>query len=111
SLHAALPIFLLSILGIVFILLPALLAGYDPILMSLLIAGVILALALFGTHGFSPLSVIAFGGTIGAVLVTSAVAWWFVEMLRLTGYGSDASVYLTFATNGELDLVGLLLGS
>src|SRR5690606_32774822 len=65
----------------------------------------------FGTHGFSPLSVIAFGGTIGAVLVTSVVAWWFVEMLRLTGYGSDASVYLTFATNGELDLVGLLLGS
>lgn len=102
---------LLSILGIVFILLPALLAGYDPILMSLLIAGVILALALFGTHGFGPLSLIAFGGTIGAVLVTSAVAWWFVEMLRLTGYGSDASVYLTFATNGELDLVGLLLGS
>ncbi len=102
---------LLSILGIVFVLLPAILAGYDPILMSLLIAGVILALALFGTHGFNALSVIAFGGTIGAVLATTAVAWWFVEMLRLTGYGSDASVYLTFATNGELDLVGLLLGS
>lgn len=101
----------LSILGIVFVLLPALLAGYDPILMSLLIAGVILALALFGTHGINPVSVIAFGGTLSAVLVTSAVAWWFVGFLRLTGYGSDASVYLTFATDGQIDLVGLLLGS
>lgn len=102
---------LLSIAGIVFVLLPALLAGYDPILMSLLISGVILALALFGTHGFTALSTIAYVGTVSAVLLTSALAWWFVNALRLTGYGSDASVYLNFATRGELDLAGLLLGS
>lgn len=101
----------LSIAGIVFVLLPALLKGYDPILMSLLIAGVILALALFGTHGFNALSSIAFGGTLLAVLATSVVAWFSVFGLRLSGYGDDASVYLTFATNGSLDLVGLLLGS
>ncbi len=102
---------LLSIVGIVFVLLPALLAGYDPIVMSLLISGVILALALFGTHGFSALSTIAYAGTVAAVLVTSGIAWWFVGILRLSGYGSDASVYLNFATRGELDLAGLLLGS
>lgn len=102
---------MLSILGIVFVLLPAILAGYDPILMSLLISGVILAFALFGTHGFNALSTIAYCGTVSAVLVTSALAWWFVDMLRLSGYGSDASVYLNFATRGELDLAGLLLGS
>ncbi|OGG85911.1 hypothetical protein A2392_00680 [Candidatus Kaiserbacteria bacterium RIFOXYB1_FULL_46_14] len=102
---------LLSIIGIVFILLPALLAGYDPILMSLLISAVILALALFGTHGFNALSSIAFGGTVLAVLATSALAWLFVSGLRLSGYGSDASVYLNFATDGQLDLSGLLLGS
>lgn len=101
----------LSILGIVFVLLPSLLAGYDPILMSLLISGVILALALFGTHGFNALSTIAYFGTVSAVLVTSGLAWWFVNVLRLSGYGSDASVYLNFATRGELDLAGLLLGS
>lgn len=102
---------ILSMMGIAFVLLPALLAGYDPILMSLLIAGVILALALFGTHGFNALSTIAFSGTVMAVLFTSGIAWIFVNMLRLSGYGSDASVYLNFATRGELDLAGLLLGS
>jgi uncharacterized membrane protein len=101
----------LSIIGIVFVLLPALLAGYDPILMSLLISAVILALALFGTHGFTAISTIAYLGTVSAVLATSAIAWWFVGALRLSGYGSDASVYLNFATRGELDLAGLLLGS
>lgn len=101
----------LSIFGIVFLLLPALLAGYDPVLASLAIAGLILALALFGTHGFSSVSTLAFGGTLLAVLATSTLAWFFVSYLRLSGYGDDASVYLTFATGGELDLVGLLLGS
>ena len=107
----ALASLLLSIAGIVFVLLPALLVGYDPILMSLLISAVILALALFGTHGFSALSTIAYLGTVAAVLATSLIAWWFVGALRLSGYGSDASVYLNFATRGELDLAGLLLGS
>ncbi len=107
----ALTSLLLSILGIVFVLLPALLAGYDPILMSLLISVVILALALFGTHGLNALSSIAFGGTVTAVLFTSALAWVFVSWLRLSGYGSDASVYLNFATEGQIDLAGLLLGS
>jgi len=31
--------------------------------------------------------------------------------MRLSGFGSDASVYLNFATDGKLDFAGLLLGS
>lgn len=101
----------LSIAAILFVLVPALLAGYDPILVSLGIAGVILAIALFGTHGINPRSITAFCGTFSAVLVTSVIAWLFVDAMRLTGFGSDASVYLNFATNGTLDFSGLLLGS
>lgn len=102
---------LASIAAIVFVLVPALLAGYDPALSSFAIAGVILALALFGTHGVNSLSVTAFGGTFLSVGLTCLVAWFFVTNMRLTGFGSDASVYLNFATEGQLDLVGLLLGS
>lgn len=102
---------LISIGAIVFLLIPALLSGYDPALASLLIASLILAVVLFGTHGLHALSTIAFSGTILAVLATSAVAFVFVNGLRLSGYGSDASVYLNFATEGSLDLAGLLLGS
>ncbi len=100
----------LSIAAILFVLVPALLAGYDATLTTVGIAAVILAVALFGTHGINPRSVIAFLGTYGAVLITALVAYPSVHIMRLTGFGNDASVYLNFATNGQLDLVGLLLG-
>jgi len=100
-----------SVAAILFVLVPAMLAGYDPVLVSLLVAGVILTLAILGTHGLNPISITALAGTFGAVLVTSVVAWTFVYWMRLTGFGDDASVPLNFATNGELDFVGLLLGS
>jgi uncharacterized membrane protein len=101
----------LSILAILFLLVPALLAGYEPALVSLLIAGVILASSLFLTHGFKPRVMIAFIGTFSAVGVTCLLAWLSVDWLRLTGFGSDASVYLNFSTGGTLDIAGLLLGS
>jgi uncharacterized membrane protein len=101
----------LSVLAILFLLVPALLAGYEPALVSLLIAGVILASSLFLTHGFKPRVWIAFIGTFSAVGVTCLLVWLSVDWLRLTGFGSDASVYLNFSTGGTLDIAGLLLGS
>lgn len=100
-----------SIAAIFFLLVPALLAGVNPVLASVGIAGAVLAFVLFGTHGITARSVIAFGGTFSAVVVTGLIAWSSSGAMRLTGFSSDASVYLNFATNGTLDLSGLLLGS
>ena len=106
---------LLSLLGsiaaILFLLVPALLAGYDPAFTTVAVSAVVLAFVLFGTHGFNPITTIAFGGVFGAVLVTGVIAYVSVTFMRLTGFSNDASVYLNFATNGQLDLAGLLLGS
>lgn len=101
----------LSIAAILFLLVPALLNGYDPALSSLGIAAVVLALVLFITHGINPRSITAFLGTMSAVLVTCLTAWFWVGSLRLTGFGHDTAVYLNFSTNGTLDFPGLLLGS
>ena len=102
---------LFSIVAILVLLVPALLAGYDPALASFGIAAVILAVTLFVTHGFRPHVTIAYLGTMLAVGVTCLVAWLSVGWLGLTGFSADASVYLNFATGGQLDLAGLLLGS
>ena len=102
---------LLSIVAIITILVPALLAGYSPALVSLGIAAVILSVTLFFTHGIRPHVVIAYIGTMSAVVVTCVIAWWSVDFLRLSGFTSDASVYLNFSTGGTLDITGLLLGS
>lgn len=100
----------LSIGVIFFILVPMLLAGYDPAMASLLVAGLVLAAILFITHGVNARTTIAFIGTFAAVLVTCLIAWIWVNLLKLTGFGSETAVYLNFSTNGELDFVGLLLG-
>jgi uncharacterized membrane protein len=101
----------LSIAAIIFVLVPLILKGFDPALTSAGIAGVILAVILFLTHGINPRSVIAFLGTFASVLITCVLAWISVDITRLTGFGSDAAVYLNFSTNGLLDFPALLLGS
>lgn len=101
----------LSIGAILVVLVPALLAGYDPALVSFAVAGIILAVTLFITHGFGTRVVIAYVGTMAAVLVSCLLAYLAVPWLGLTGFSADASVYLNFATGGQLDLAGLLLGS
>lgn len=101
----------LSGAAILLILVPALLAGYSPVLASLGIAAIILAASLFITHGVSARSVIAFVGTFGAVAVTCLIAAFTVDSMRLTGFASDAAVFLNFSTGGSLDFTGLLLGS
>lgn len=100
-----------SIGAILFLLVPALLAGYNPALTTVVIAGIVMALVLFGTHGINARSVIAFGGTFSTVAVTGLIAFLSVEHMKLTGFSHDASVYLNFATDGQLDLAGLMLGS
>jgi uncharacterized membrane protein len=99
-----------SIAAILFLLVPALLAGYNPALTTLGIAAVIMAFALFGTHGFTAQSLISYVGTMSAVLITCIISYICVRAMRLTGFSDDASVYLNFATNGSLDLSSLLLG-
>jgi uncharacterized membrane protein len=101
----------LSVAAILFLLVPALLAGWDPALTSLLVAGVVLALVLYITHGFKARTTIAFLGTWGAVMVTCAVAYVSVRAMHLSGMSSDAATFLNFATHGSLDFSGLLLGS
>ncbi len=101
----------LSITAILFVLVPALLAGYNPIWVSLGVSGVILGLIFFITHGINPRSVIALFGTLSAVSFTCVIAALWVQAMRLTGFGSDASFYLNVSTQGQLDFTGLLLGS
>lgn len=101
----------LSMAAILFILVPALLAGYSPAWVSLGVSAAILSIILFFTHGLRPHVVIAFFGTLAAVAVTCLMSWWAVNSLRLTGFSDDATVFLNFATGGGLDFTGLLLGS
>jgi len=95
---------------ILYVLLPLLLKGYSPILVSAGIAALILMFVIFLTHGFNRESVAALAGTVSAVIISSILAYIAIGVTRLTGFSSDESVYLNLYTGGTLNFTGLLLG-
>lgn len=100
-----------SLLVIVYILVPQLVSGISPVPLSIVVAGLILFFAIFFTHGFNIRSLIAYGGTMIAVLITGMLAFVSIQGTGLTGFSSDETVYLNLSTGGELDFVGLLLAA
>lgn len=100
-----------SFFAIFYILLPGLLHGWNPLLASFLVASGVLFAAIFFTHGFNRESVVAYAGTMIAVLITGVLAILSVHGSDLSGFTSDESVYLNFNTQGTLDFTALLLGA
>ena len=100
-----------SFLAIMFILLPGILNGWNPLFASLIVAGGILFLAIFFTHGFNRESTVAYAGTMIAVVLAGLFAVFAVHITDLSGFGSDESVYLNFNTGGTLNFTALLLGA
>ncbi len=99
-----------SFLVIIFILIPLLMKGFNPIVVSILIGALILGVAIFFTHGFNMRSVVAFLGTVISICLTGILAYFSIKILNLSGFFSDETVYLNFGTKGLLDFEGLLLG-
>lgn len=100
-----------SILAILYILVPGLLGGWSPFAASALVAGVILFVAIFLTHGWNRESGVAFFGTMIAVAATGLFALFATSLTRLSGFAAEESVYLNLNTGGALDFTGLLLGA
>jgi uncharacterized membrane protein len=100
-----------SLLIILYVLLPALAAGWPPLLTSALIATIVLSIAIFSTHGWNRDSVAAFLGTSLAVLATILFSKFAVMATHLTGIYGEEAMYLNFQTEGRLDITGLLMGA
>jgi uncharacterized membrane protein len=95
---------------IIFGLVPALSAGADPILTSIGFSVLMLALAMVITHGLNRPTFIALAGSIVALIFSAVVAQIAVSLAHLSGFTSDETVFLNFATDGMLNLPALLLG-
>lgn len=95
---------------IVFLLLPGILHGYSPVLVSVGVAALIIVLGSYVTHGFTRTTTTAVIGMVATVILTSVLAQLSIVLTRLSGFSEDEAIYLSFNTGGELDLAGLLLG-
>jgi uncharacterized membrane protein len=99
-----------SFVIIIFGLVPALSAGADPVLTSVGLAVLVLAFGMYVTHGFGRTTHVALAGSVLALGFAASVAEVAVSLARLSGFVSDETVFLHFATDGALNLPALLLG-
>ena len=99
-----------SLVLIFYVLIPGILHGYSPILVSIGVASLIIILGSYITHGFNRTTTAAVLGMIGTVLITGLGAYYVVHAAHLSGYATEEEVSLNFATNGSIDMLGLLFG-
>jgi len=99
---------LLSLAAIGGFILPQLLAGRAPLLVTFVGMGTLMAVTLYLIQGWNIRTHTAFLALLGCLSVTALLALLWVEVSALTGFGSEETLYLQ-ATGVTLDMQGLLL--
>ncbi len=105
---------LLSLAGsfflIIYLLLPGIIHGISPLLLSLGISSLIIVVGSYITHGFNKTTSSAVIGMIITIIFTGILAYIAVHASRLSGFNNEETTYLNLNTGGTIDFVGLLLG-
>jgi uncharacterized membrane protein len=88
---------------------PAIVDGRDPLLVSIVGSVVIAFAALYLSHGIGPQTTVALLGTLGGLLCAAALAVIFMDLAQITGLAGEEALFLS-ALGTNLDLRGLILG-
>jgi uncharacterized membrane protein len=100
----------LSLMLILGFILPQILAGADPVLVSIVGSFALLTATFYLIHGWTLKSHTAVLATLGALLITGGLASLSVVTARLTGFGSEEALFLMQLAGRDLNVRGLLLG-
>lgn len=99
----------LSFAIIIFVMLPLVIQGYNPLVISIVVGGIILSSVLYLSHGFNRGSTIALAGTLGAILFAGLLSLFVSYWMRLTGLGDDEALNALIVTKGAVNFAELLL--
>ena len=99
-----------SFILIFFLLIPSIYAGHNVIFVSIGVSSIIIIVGSYITHGFNRTTTSAVFGMILTVIVTGALAYYFVYAAHLSGFSTEESVSLNLNTRGSIDFIGLLFG-
>ncbi len=88
--------------------LPAILAGRDPLLVAIVACSAIAFLALYLAQGFSTVTTVALLGTLGGLVVAIVAAQLAVEAARFTGFASEGAFLVSLGAQ-NVNLSGLVL--
>jgi uncharacterized membrane protein len=100
----------LSLLIIIGYIIPNILAGGDPLWVSISGSVVLLTVTLYLTYGWTLKTHAAVLSMVIVLLFTGMLAGIFVIITRLTGSGDENALFLLQMLNTQINLRGLLLG-
>lgn len=90
-------------------ILPQVLKGGDPVLVTIFASLFIIPITFCLSHGLNKKTLCAVGGTLIALLITGLLAALFVNNTHLSGFASEESNYLDVLKHGSINMQGLLL--
>lgn len=90
-------------------LVPALLNGQNPVLITFLASFTIITLTVFISHGFRVRTFISFASMNITLILAYGISLIFVYLSQMFGVGSEDTFYLASVVNADLDLRGILL--
>jgi len=99
-----------SLLVILTFVVPQILAGRDPVVVSIAGSALLLAVSTYLVYGWNPKAHAAVAGMMSSLVLTGLLAALFVRWTRLTGLGAEESGYLVLELGPGVDLRGLVLG-
>lgn len=100
---------ILSFVVIIKFILPQILAGHDPFLISLAGGILILAFIIYLTEGFNKKSNLAIFAVLISLTVTLVLSIIFTELTKLSGMAQEESAFLIGIGTSEINFRGLLL--
>lgn len=91
-------------------LVPSILNGSNPLLISIITALSIAAITVYLSHGFSLKSHLSLFSMVTTLILVTVLAQMAVQMAFLFGFGSEEAAFLQLGEMSRINLQGLLLG-
>jgi uncharacterized membrane protein len=99
-----------SLFIIVSYIIPHILAGEDPVRVSLVGSGILLGVSLYATYGWNLKTHASVISMVLTLILTGTLTALFVGLARLNGYGDENALYLIQMSSVQINPQGLLLG-
>ena len=99
-----------SLYVIIAYIIPHILAGEDPVRVSIIGSAILLGVTLYLTYGWNLKTHSAVLGMMLVLVITGTLAYFFVVFTRLTGAGDENALFLIQMLDSRINLRGLLLG-
>ncbi len=99
-----------SLTVIIQYIIPHILAGEDPVRVSIIGAAILLTATLYLTYGWTLKTHASVLGMIVVLVLTGTLAWFAILLTRLSGTASEEAYFLIQMSQVTINLRGLLLG-